>query len=160
MEQIWTASIVVRTFFVVCELRTCRLRRTTSSVGHAFSLFTVCSDIKVTNVLSNVEMQLTDDFKRGKSIPHLYEIVQYMANILPRMYLLITVGVVYIKCGELPCHEILKDLVEMCRGVQHPLRGLFLRYYLLISIRPDILPDIQVGFLLQDFSHLLIIAHD
>ena len=27
--------------------------------------------------------------------------------------------------------DILKDLVEMCRGVQHPLRGLFLRNYLL-----------------------------
>ncbi len=25
--------------------------------------------------------------------------------------------------------EILRDLVEMCRGVQHPLRGLFLRFF-------------------------------
>ncbi len=44
--------------------------------------------MKVTDVLSNVELQLTDDFKQGKSIPHLYEIVQYVANILPRMYVL------------------------------------------------------------------------
>ena len=27
--------------------------------------------------------------------------------------------------------QVLKDLVEMCRGVQHPTRGLFLRAYLL-----------------------------
>lgn len=26
--------------------------------------------------------------------------------------------------------DILTDLVEMCRGVQHPMRGLFLRNYL------------------------------
>lgn len=36
----------------------------------------------------------------------------------------------------------LKDLVEMCRGVQHPLRGLFLRNYLLQCTR-NILPDVQ-----------------
>lgn len=34
----------------------------------------------------------------------------------------------------------MKDLVEMCRGVQHPLRGLFLRNYLLQCTR-NILPD-------------------
>ena len=42
-------------------------------------------------------------------------------------YLLITVGLVYIKTNETCKRDILKDLVEMCRGVQHPLRGLFLR---------------------------------
>uniref|UniRef100_A0A2K5C2H0 Vacuolar protein sorting-associated protein 35 n=1 Tax=Aotus nancymaae TaxID=37293 RepID=A0A2K5C2H0_AOTNA len=36
--------------------------------------------------------------------------------------------------------DILKDLVEMCCGVQHPLRGLFLRNYLLQCTR-NILPD-------------------
>ena len=44
-----------------------------------------------------------------------------------RMYLLITVGIVYIKTQEYSRRDILRDLVEMCRGVQHPLRGLFLR---------------------------------
>ncbi|KAL4685813.1 hypothetical protein H8959_001410 [Pygathrix nigripes] len=36
--------------------------------------------------------------------------------------------------------DILKDLVEMCRGVQHPLRGLILRNYLLQCAR-NIFPD-------------------
>ena len=57
----------------------------------------------------------------------LYELVQYAGNIVPRLYLLITVGVVYIKSNEYSRKDILRDLVEMCRGVQHPLRGLFLR---------------------------------
>lgn len=45
-------------------------------------------------------------------------------------YLLLTVGSVYIVSKEAPAKDILKDLVEMCRGVQHPMRGLFLRNYL------------------------------
>ena len=56
-------------------------------------------------------------------------------------YLLITVGVVYIKTSELSRKDILKDLVEMCRGVQHPLRGLFLRNYLLQCAK-NVLPDV------------------
>lgn len=54
---------------------------------------------------------------------------------------MITVGVVYIKSGEGNAKTILKDLVEMCRGVQHPLRGLFLRNYLLQCTR-NLLPDL------------------
>ena len=57
-------------------------------------------------------------------------------------YLLITVGVVYIKSNELSRKDILKDLVEMCRGVQHPLRGLFLRNYLLQCTK-NVLPDTE-----------------
>lgn len=63
-------------------------------------------------------------------------------SILLFRYLLITVGVVYIKCNEFSRKDILKDLVEMCRGVQHPLRGLFLRNYLLQCTR-NILPDCE-----------------
>jgi len=48
---------------------------------------------------------------------------------------------VYIKSGVGSKKDILKDLVEMCRGVQHPLRGLFLRNYLLQCTR-NMLPDI------------------
>lgn len=56
-------------------------------------------------------------------------------------YLLCTVGSVYIKSKEVPAKEVLRDLVEMCRAVQHPIRGLFLRSYL-AQISRDKLPDI------------------
>ena len=49
-------------------------------------------------------------------------------------------GKVYIKTNEYSRKDILRDLVEMCRGVQHPLRGLFLRNYLLQCTR-NVLPD-------------------
>lgn len=47
----------------------------------------------------------------------------------------------YIKAKEASCKNILKDLVEMCRAVQHPIRGLFLRSYL-CQVTRDKLPDI------------------
>ncbi|OEL22789.1 Vacuolar protein sorting-associated protein 35B, partial [Dichanthelium oligosanthes] len=64
---------------------------------------------------------------------------------------------------EAPAKDVLKDLVEMCRGIQHPLRGLFLRSYL-SQISRDKLPDIgsedaesindAVEFVLQNFIEM------
>lgn len=59
-----------------------------------------------------------------------FQQVQSCGNVLPRLYLLVTAAGVYIKSQEAPAKDILKDLVEMCKGVQHPTRGLFLRNYL------------------------------
>ena len=47
-----------------------------------------------------------------------------------RRYLLCTVGSCFIRAKEAHAKDILRDLVEMCKGVQHPTRGLFLRSYL------------------------------
>lgn len=85
----------------------------------------------VCDELRHLELHLCEEFKQGREIANLYELVQYASDIIPRLYLLVTVGVVYIKAKPTSSTVILKDLVEMCRGVQHPLRGLFLRYYLL-----------------------------
>jgi len=70
----------------------------------------------------------------------LYELVQYAGNIVPRLYLMITVGTVYMGIKDAPVKEIMKDMMEMSRGVQQPTRGLFLRYYLSGQAR-DYLPN-------------------
>jgi vacuolar protein sorting-associated protein 35 len=70
----------------------------------------------------------------------LYELVQYAGNIIPRLYLMCTVGTVYMAIEDAPVKEIMKDMMEMSRGVQHPIRGLFLRYYLAGQAR-DCLPQ-------------------
>ncbi|KAJ5924769.1 hypothetical protein N7466_008956 [Penicillium verhagenii] len=70
----------------------------------------------------------------------LYELVQYAGNIVPRLYLMITVGTVYMSVENAPVKEIMKDMMEMSRGIQHPIRGLFLRYYLSGQAR-DYLPS-------------------
>lgn len=97
----------------------------------------------VTDQLRHLEMYLLDEFNKGRKLADLYELVQYAGNIIPRLYLLVTVGLVYMKTTIGCRRDILKDLVEMCRGVQHPLRGLFLRNYLLQSCR-NVLPDVDI----------------
>ncbi|KAH7127658.1 vacuolar protein sorting-associated protein 35 [Dactylonectria macrodidyma] len=69
----------------------------------------------------------------------LYELVQYAGNIIPRLYLMITVGTAYMSVAEAPVKELMKDMMDMSRGVQHPIRGLFLRYYMSGQAR-DYLP--------------------
>lgn len=59
-----------------------------------------------------------------------YELVQYAGNIIPRLYLMITVGGAYMSISDAPVQEIMRDMLEMVHGVQHPMRGLFLRHYL------------------------------
>lgn len=70
----------------------------------------------------------------------LYELVQYAGNIVPRLYLMITVGTAYMSIDGAPVKELMKDMMDMSRGVQHPIRGLFLRYYLSGQAR-DYLPQ-------------------
>jgi len=96
--------------------------------------------MKVLDELRYVEDFFTALNKSGKPMVELYELVQHCANVVPRLYLLIAVGSVYIKSGEAPAKDILKDLIEMVKCVQYPTRGLFLRNYLSQSSR-DKLPD-------------------
>uniref|UniRef100_A0A7S1KNC8 Vacuolar protein sorting-associated protein 35 n=1 Tax=Percolomonas cosmopolitus TaxID=63605 RepID=A0A7S1KNC8_9EUKA len=73
-------------------------------------------------------------------IHELYERVQYIGNIVPRLYLMITIGSLYIRLQEKPAEVLIQDLVEMCKGVQNPTRGLFLRLYMTHKLK-DKLPD-------------------
>ena len=163
--------------------------------------------------LRHLTTYLYDAHMNGRHhLSDLYELVQYAGNIVPRLYLMITVGSVYMRvskelipsdhkffragsldavaatkalhqeggdgeasqrasvagdekgkgpandAGEAgsspdanagganedvdvpPIKELMKDMLEMSRGVQHPTRGLFLRYYLSGMTR-DYLPD-------------------
>jgi vacuolar protein sorting-associated protein 35 len=99
--------------------------------------------VDIINELNHLSTFLVDDSNnenRLQRFAEFYEVVQYAGNIVPRLYLLITVGVIYFKMEGAPKKEILKDLVEMNRGVQNPIRGLFLRNYLLTCTK-ELLPD-------------------
>ncbi|KAF9073999.1 vacuolar protein sorting-associated protein 35 [Rhodocollybia butyracea] len=85
----------------------------------------------VFDALRHLSNFLYDAHTQGKHhLADLYELVQYAGNIIPRLYLMITVGSVYMSIPEAPVKEIMKDMMEMSRGVLHPIRGLFLRHYL------------------------------
>lgn len=78
--------------------------------------------------------------RQGTPLSKIYDAVQLTGNVLPRLYLMITAGSVYIKSGQGKAREVLGDLLEMVKGVQHPQRGLFLRHYLAQKCK-DRLPD-------------------
>src|SRR4051812_20599123 len=80
----------------------------------------------------------------------LYELVQYAGNIVPRLYLMITVGAVYMSIPDAPVKEIMKDMMEMSRGVQHPTRGLFLRHYLSGQTRDHLPVGVDQGYVFLD----------
>jgi len=126
-----TRDALHRAMELLSELRTSLL-----SPQNYYDLY-----MQATEVLHRLEAYIVEEDSRGGlSVMDLYEQVQHSGNIIPRLYLLATVGSAYIKSKKAPCKDILFDLVELCRGVQHPMRGLFLRNYL-SRITRDKLPD-------------------
>lgn len=90
----------------------------------------------------------------------LYELVQYLGNIVPRLYMMIVIGTTYMSTNSESTKEIMKDMIEMCKGVQHPIRGLFLRNYLSQRSK-DLLPvekeedfEDTVDFLMTNFIEM------
>lgn len=116
---------------MLCELRTSLL-----SPRNYFTLYMMVFD-----ELGYLENYFIEEHRKGRKMEDLYESVQHAGNIIPRLYLLVTVGSAYIKTKEAPVKLILKDLLDMVKGVQQPVRGLFLRYYLLKMMK-DKLPDV------------------
>ncbi|EGR27194.1 vacuolar sorting protein, putative [Ichthyophthirius multifiliis] len=96
--------------------------------------------MQIFDEMRNMEQFFKEEYRRGRKMMDLYESVQHASKLIPRLYLLITVGSVYIQTHEVGAKEILLDLLEMIKGVEHPTRGLFLRYYFLKMCK-DRLPD-------------------
>jgi vacuolar protein sorting-associated protein 35 len=115
----WDGADFIYSSTLVSELRT-------SSLGpkQYYELY-----MAVFDALRHLSSYLKDSHPVNH-LADLYELVQYAGNIIPRLYLMITVGTVYMSIEDAPVKEIMKDMMEMSRGVQHPIRGLFLRYYL------------------------------
>ncbi|AET39953.1 retromer subunit VPS35 Ecym_5180 [Eremothecium cymbalariae DBVPG len=99
--------------------------------------------ILVYDALTTLSQYLVENHPKRHHLADLYELVQYAGNILPRLYLMITVGTAFLQIEDSPREEILKDMIEMCKGVQNPVRGLFLRYYLSQRTKEWLLPDTQ-----------------
>lgn len=116
---------------MISELKTSLL--TPRNYYHLYSI--------IFDELQYLEQYFKEEYRRGRKIKDLYEAVQQASSIIPRLYLLITAGSVYIESQQVPATEIIFDLLQMIKGVQNPLRGLFVRYYLLKMIK-DKLPDV------------------
>ncbi|KDD73497.1 vacuolar protein sorting-associated protein 35, partial [Helicosporidium sp. ATCC 50920] len=95
--------------------------------------------------LHYLESFFAEERDKGRACGELYELVQHAGNVLPRLYLLCAAGACYIRSKEAPAKLVLRDLAEMCRGVQHATRGLFLRAYL-VQVCRTLLPTAGSGF--------------
>lgn len=96
--------------------------------------------VQVFDEMRVLEACFKDEHKRGRKMSDLYENVQHAEGIIPRLYLLITVAAVYISTKDVAAKDLLSDVMEMIKGIQHPVKGLFLRYYFLKMCK-DKLPD-------------------
>lgn len=122
--------------------------------------------MEVFDQLGFLEMYFSSLQRSGMHLSRVYEAVQLTGNVLPRCYLMVTAGAVYIKSGQGRAKDVLGDLLEMVKGVQHPQRGLFLRHYLAQKTK-DKLPDAgspyegaggsigdAIGFIVANFGEM------
>jgi len=109
-----------------CSTMLAELRTSALTPKNYYELYMAIFD-----ALRHLTIYLIEAHTAGRHhLADLYELVQYAGNIVPRLYLMITVGAAYMSIKDAPVREIMRDMMEMSRGVQHPTRGLFLRHYL------------------------------
>ena len=96
--------------------------------------------ISVFDQMLNIKNYLTEETSKGRLLIDLYDKVQQAKNVIPRIYLMITVGSIYMEKIPKSVHVILFDLLGVIKQVQNPIKGLFARNYLLKMIK-DKLPD-------------------
>lgn len=103
-------------------------------------------------------LSLTSATNSHYTMKNLYDFVQYCPRVLSRLYLQISAGSALIRSKEETPKYVLHDLIEAVKCVQNPLRGLFLRHFLL-QVTRDKLPDgteVQVAyeFVLANFIEM------
>ena len=96
-----------------------------------------------------------DEIKRGRIVKDIYESVQQAKFIIPRLYLLITVASLYMEEKPKSCRDIIFDLLNMVKGVQNPIRGLFVRYYLLKMIKDNLILIMNI-YLMEELLKILL----
>ena len=117
-------------YTMLCELRTNEL-----SPKNYYNLYASCVDVMLT-----IKNYMIEEINRGRRLIDLYDDVQQAQHVIPRLYLMITVGTIYIERVPRSTKIIIYDMLGLVKAVQNPIKGLFLRNYLLKMIK-DKLPD-------------------
>ena len=87
--------------------------------------------LKVYEELLPLKSYFLEEIKRGRRIKEFFEAVQQCITVLPRLYLMIIVGNIYIEESPNEKKDVLDEIMKMANGVQHPLRGFYTRYFIL-----------------------------
>ena len=81
--------------------------------------------------LSPIKTYFQEEINRGRRVQQFFEAVQQCITVLPRLYLMIIVGNIYVeKCPE-EKEAIFEEIIKMLNGVQTPVSGFFIRYFFL-----------------------------
>ena len=128
-------------YTMLCELRTNEL-----SPKNYYNLYASCVDTMLT-----IKNYMAEEINRGRRLIDLYDDVQQAQHVIPRLYLMITVGSIYIERVPRSARIIIYDMLGLVKAVQNPIKGLFLRNYLLKMMK-DKLPDKDNIYLRQGAS--------
>ena len=96
--------------------------------------------ISAFDVLLNIKNYMAEDIGRGRKLIDVYDSVQQAKHVIPRLYLMITAGSIYMEKVPRSVHVILFDMLGIVKQAQNPIKGLFVRNYLLKMVK-DKLPD-------------------
>lgn len=101
---------------------------TAFNIAHPLSLNLSAKEYYELFLLVFDGLSLVQKYLTSTETNNLYDESQYFTEIVPRLYVTITVGIsALIRNFD---NFLLQDMIEIVKGVQHPCRGLFLRYYL------------------------------
>ena len=117
-------------YTMLCELRTNEL-----SPKNYYGLY-----MSVVDVMLTLKNYMIEEINRGRRLIDLYDDVQQAQNVIPRLYLMITAGSIYMEKVPRSTRIIIYDMLGLVKAVQNPIKGLFLRNYLLKMVK-DKLPD-------------------
>ena len=128
-------------YTMLCELRTNEL-----SPKNYYGLY-----MSVVDVMLTLKNYMQEEISRGRRLIDLYDDVQQAQNVIPRLYLMITAGSIYIERVPRSTRIIIYDMLGLVKAVQNPIKGLFLRNYLLKMLK-DKLPDKDNAYLREGAS--------
>lgn len=110
--ELKTSLLSPRNYFNLCKSFTKQLLSYHLLIALIYYLVMMVFD-----ELGYLENHFIEESSKGRKMADLYESVQHAGNIIPRLYLMITVGSAYVKIKEAPVKLILRDLLDMVKGV-------------------------------------------
>ena len=119
-----------QTFTLLCELRTDFLKPKNYQILYNH----------VVNELIQVHKYMNEEISFGREPWDIYESVQQCRYVIPRLYLTIIAGSVYLEHSPEKCKELIEDLLDIVKQAQSPLRTIFVRYFL-TKVIARVLPD-------------------
>ena len=115
-----TRQVLKSTKELLCQLNTDYL-----SPQSYHQIFTLIFE----NILQ-VQSYFLNEVKKGRNSLNLYFSVQQCLTALPRAYLMIMMGSIILENDSIDKKELFEDLLEVCNNIKNPIKGLFLRFFL------------------------------